>query len=374
MIRTGELRTLASLIALSALVLLAALLLWSTPARAEPYLAVREGLKCMQCHVNPTGGGMRTVFGNAYAESRLAAQRLETPDAGQWADAIKNMITLGGDVRAQYQYTDIPHEPSQNAFETETMRLYLAANIIPDHLLVYADQSLGPGGSDNREGYVRLQFDEGRYYVKAGHMYLPYGLRLQDDEAFVREVPGINYATPDNGVELGLELPEWTVQFAVTNGSGGADEVDQGKQYSLRGEFVQSIWRLGASANYNDSSAGQRRMGNVFAGLRTGPIGWLGEADYIVDDGFPTGRRRLWVGLLEANWEWRQGHNVKLTGEHFDPDTRVSNDQRGRYSLVYEYTPIQFLQVRGGLRYYDGIPQNHEQNEREAFVELHGFF
>jgi hypothetical protein len=126
--------------------------------------------------------------------------------------------------------------------------------------------------------------------------------------------------------------------------------------------------------NDNDSSAGQRRMGNVFAGLRTGPIGWLGEIDYIVDDGFPTGRRRLWAGLLEANWEWRQGHNVKLTGEHFDPDTDVANDQRGRYSLVYEYTPFQFVQVRGGVRYYDGIPQAPDQNEREGFVELHGFF
>ena len=35
----------------------------------------------------------------------------------------------------------------------------------------------------------------------------------------------------------------------------------------------------------------------------------------------------------------------------------VGNDAQTRYSFVYEYTPFQFLQLRGGIRYGDGIPQ-----------------
>jgi len=45
-----------------------------------------------------------------------------------------------------------------------------------------------------------------------------------------------------------------------------------------------------------------------------------------------------------------------------------------RYSAVYEYTPIAFLQLRAGYRHYFGIPQNNLQNQQLLFMELHGYF
>lgn len=341
------------------------------PAAAEPYLAVREGFKCMMCHVNPTGGGMRTAYGSLYGQTQLPATAADTDTIARWAALASGPLMIGADLRANATYLDVPDSDGQSAFSNQDLRAYLAANLIPDRLLLYVDQSLTPNAL-NREGYARLW--SGSWYLKAGRMYLPYGLRLQDDSAFIRRVPGINFATPDNGVEFGFEGGAWSTQFALSNGAGGGPEQDSGKQASLRVEYVQPGWRVGASANLNDSDAGQRRMANLFTGVRTGAVAWLAEGDYVVDDGFATGERTLLAGLLEANWHVRRGHNLKLAGEYFDPDADVPEDQQVRHSLLWEYTPVAFLQLRVGGRWSDGIPQNPLQNQRQALVELHAFF
>ena len=115
------------------------------------------------------------------------------------------------------------------------------------------------------------------------------------------------------------------------------------------------------------------RVVGLFAGLRTGPIAWLGEADSVHDDTFPGGRT-LVSGLLEGNWRLLKGHNLKVTVEYFDPDRSVRENQRARYSLVYELTPWPFMQLRAGYRRYRGIPQSNVENQRLSFVELHGHF
>ncbi|MGH8223984.1 MAG: hypothetical protein ACREQZ_13525, partial [Woeseiaceae bacterium] len=178
----------------------------------------------------------------------------------------------------------------------------------------------------------------------------------------------------DTGWEAGAELGDWSAQLAVTRGTAGGPEVDSGKQYSLRLSHVRPRWRAGGSFNFNDAAVGDRQMQNLFAGLRTGRVSWLAEIDYIVDKGSPTGRRELWMSFLEANVRVRQGHNLKLTFEYFDPDSDVDEDQQNRTGIVWEYSPMQFLQARFGYRSYDGIPQNPAQNRTQLFVELHALF
>ena len=342
-------------------------------AFAEPYFAVQTGLKCMNCHSNPTGGGLRNAFGKTWGETALPSRTIEI-EREAMGDTLSRFLAVGTNLRATGTYVDIPNETSQNEFDIEEARLYVELIAIPDRLSLYFDQRIAPGGSNNLEAFARYGSANRTWYVKAGQMYLPYGWRLEDDSAFVREASGINMFAPDRGVEAGVELGPLSAQLAVTNGTAGGPEEDRGKQYSGRAEFVQSIWRFGISASYNDSDAGNRKLGALFAGLKTGPIAWLGEAGYIIDASFPEGERTQQVGLLEANWLLSKGHNLKLTAEHFEPDDDVDEDERARYSLVYEHTPIQFLQLRIGARVYDGIPQNDLENRRIAFVQVNGFF
>jgi hypothetical protein len=345
----------------------------SGSAFAEPYFAVQQGLKCMACHVNPAGGGMRNTFGEVWGQTMLPARRIATEPDEPWSGELSRFVAIGGNLRATGSVTDTPHQSSVSAFDTEELRVYLDLRVIPDRLSVYVDQRLAPGGSTNAEAYGRFWFADRHWYVQAGQMFLPYGLRLQDDTAFIRQVPGINFATPDRGVAIGLETTQWSAQFAVSNGTAGGPATDQGKQYSLRAEHVQARWRAGASLNINDAADGERDMSNVFAGLRTGPVAWLAEADYIIDDSFSPKRKQS-AGLIEADWTIRKGQNLKLTAEYFDPDTDIGHDQQDRFSLVWEYTPIQFAQIRLGVRNYDGIPQNDLQNRRFIFAQLNGYF
>jgi hypothetical protein len=342
-------------------------------ARAEPYLAVQQGYKCMGCHANPTGGGMRNAFGNIFAQNVLPAHTIEVGD-DSWSGAVSRFVMVGGDVRGDWTSTDIPHQKQSNEFDVSDARVYLNVEAIPDRLAVYLDERFAPGSATNLEAYVRYWTADHAWFVRAGRMYLPFGLRLEDDTAFTRTVPGINMTTPDTGVEVGWESTSWSAQLALSNGSAGGPETDNGKQVTGQLVFVDPRWRIGLASSFNQSDAGDRSAYGLFGGLKTGPVAWLAEADLVVDDGFPEGTRNLVSALLEADWAVRRGHNLKLTAEWFDPDRDVDNDEQTRWSAVYEYSPIQFLQLRGGARLYDGIPQNDLQNRTMFFVEMHGFF
>lgn len=346
----------------------------SRQAAAEPYLAVEKGMHCSGCHVHPAGGGMRNAYGNVFSQTELPSRRLGGDSQALWDGGLNDWFSVGANVRAGYAYVDTPNTPSVSEFDVSRATIYLQANVIPNQLFVYVDQQVAPGGSINREAYVRAQSASGRLHFAAGQFYLPYGLRLQDDSAFVRQVTGVNFTNPDKGLQAGYTAGPWSVIASVTNGSGGGTETDTGKQFSTVVSYVQARWRLGASLNSNNADVGDRDMGNVFAGLRTGPISWLAEANWIRDEDSSGSRRDAFASLVEANWRVHKGHNVKLTHDWFDPDTDIDEDELARWSVLWEYSPVQFLQSRIGVRSYDGIPQSDSLNRDEWFAELHGFF
>jgi len=344
--------------------------LLSHPAVAEPYFAIMTGDKCAACHVNETGGGKRTAYGNAFGQVTLPAR---TPKEGFWNGEVMKYLALGGDLRANASYTDIPNQGNEFEFDVEEARLYLEVSLLEDRLTLYLDQQVSPT-SENREAFALLHFWDGKAYIKGGQFYLPYGLRLEDDTEFIRQAVGINMNTPDDGIEFGLDLNDLSMQLAITNGSAGGAENDTGKQYSFLAAYVRNRWRVGTSINFNDSGDEDRTVLGGFGGLRTGPVSWLGELDYIDDDGLGANGRNQWVGFVEGNWLITRGHNLKLTYGGFDPDDDVSNDDQNRYSLVYEYMPFSYTQIRAGARIRDGIPQNDAQNTDFYFLELHVYF
>ncbi|HEY2807643.1 MAG TPA: hypothetical protein VGI91_02525 [Steroidobacteraceae bacterium] len=349
-------------------------LLLAGAAQAEPYLAVANGLKCSQCHVNPTGGGERTVFGEAFAQGVLPGRHLDT-GADTWTGQINRFIAIGGDLRFDGTLTQTAQQPSTTEFETRQVRFYLSANLIPNRLVLYADEKVAPDGAVNREAWGMFWSADHSWYVKAGQMYLPFGLRLQDQTAFVLRATGIDMTSSDTGVEFGWLKGHWDAQLDVSNGTAEGPATGNGKQTSLQLSYVESRWRLGAAANINDSSSsGSRTAYALFGGLKTGPIAWLAQAEVTDDQSQPDIQQRQLGGLLEANYSPARGHNIKVTGEYLNENRDVGDDHLKRLSLVYEYSPIQFVQIRGGARFSNGILGHPGEHQDLYFVELHGFF
>jgi len=355
--------------------LLAALLLAllvNGVAQAEPYLALRYGLKCVACHVNPDGGGLRNAVGQSFVQNMVAANAAPAP-LSSWNGSVTSWLRLGGDLRADSTETKVSGQETTRVSGNQQTRLYADISLLNNHLGAYLDQQVAPGKSLRQESYVRLQTSDGGWYAKAGQFYLPFGWRLQDNTAFVRQLSGISMTVPDKGVMLGMELPDWSAQIVYSNGPGNKGTVT-GHQLTGQVIWLQPWGRIGAATAQVTSSAGNRKAYGAFAGMNTGPVTWLAELDLVSDEGYPEGTRRQMASLLEANWLVVKGHNLKLSSEWHNPDTRVSHDDKVRYSLVYEYTPIGFLQLRAGYRWFGGIPQNAFDNRRMTFIELHGMF
>ena len=342
-------------------------------ACAEPYLAVRYGLKCETCHVNPTGGGLRSNFGDVFAQTQLPAHPIRGK-WGLWTGEVTKWLRLGGDLRYDANFTQTPHAPTTHQLAVQQGRLYGEAIVVPNRLIFYADAQVTPGAANYHEAYALFWSADHDWYIKGGKMYLPFGFRLEDQEAFVYAASLTNMYSPDNGLEFGWMRGRWDTQLTLSQGTfAGGLPSGGGREYGLQVSYVESRWRLGLAANDDEATYAKRRMLGIFGGVRTGPVEWLGQVDTVEYKIAQPSVRQV-AALLEADWLIAPGNNLKVTFEPYDPDRDVRGNGRSRWSLVYELTPVQFVQIRAGLRDYHGPRGVAAENQSLWFIQLHGFF
>ena len=344
--------------------------LWSAFAAAEPYLAYKLQSKCSTCHINPIGGGMRNTFGNHYGYNQLPAKawKLSSAEMGK----LNDFIGLGGNLRYNGEYARDDSDSNTSTFRIDSAQLYLA--ISPsDKLTLYVDQQIAPGSAVNREAFVLYRFDSG-HYVKAGKMFAPVGLRLEDDSTFIRQTSGFNFDSSDNGVELGLEYDQTTVNLFVLNGTSAVSNNDNQFLFGARVEHLFGAWRLGTTLLSNPSTQGDETLFNLYGGYHWRDFTFLAEADWIRQEQQDGESRQRWAGLAEVNYQLRQGLNLKLTAEYFDPDTDIDENHEVRYSLLAEYAPLSNMQLRVGFRHSEGIPQQPQRSVEKLFAQLHLYF
>jgi len=276
---------------------------WPTASQAEPRFALRMGVTCNTCHINPTGGGARTTYGRTVFEAMQLPMEISAPT---FDPTIADKVAVGADFRLAYltQFLQAELEaeeaapaaglfvglPSGSAFFPMQADLYVNA-AVHENVTLYTD--IGAGGSFEVFGLAHdLPLGS---YIKVGFFMPPYGWKIPNHSAAHRQPIGWDPRSKDAGVEVGLVQPWLELAAAVQNGETGGSPLDSldGKSASGRAAFWLKTDPInlvlgGSVYRRTDIEEDDRGDDLVSNELRTGPfigaaawqLQYLAEADW----------------------------------------------------------------------------------------------
>jgi hypothetical protein len=371
-------------------VALAALVLVAVPrgARAEPYLMVRAGAKCGDCHTNITGGGKRTPFAHIHAKDILDDLDILPIPAGvkPFNGEINSWVSIGSDLRVRNStiFGDQPnaqgrvannrafrHEVLSNDTVVNEFLGYLQVDLWQDVAMMYVDEDLN-GGANNREVFGLLRgFLPWDTYVKAGRMFPAYGLRIWDDDAYIRSFTGYTFQAPDEGAEVGFAPGPFFLASTVTNGTQGDTDVS----VTLNGyavfediPVVKTVMAGGSFARQSD----KRHLAAIYAGSNLWRFTYLGEVDFITDNTVASqGQTPELAAYGELDFLVLEWLNFRGTFEYM----KIQGDRnRTRWAIGAEPFLNRVIQPRIQYRINNGPENQPDLNQTELIFELHLFF
>lgn len=344
--------------------------LLAASAVAEPYMAVRTGFKCSQCHLNQSGGAGRTEYGNAYTQYKLVMEQTQamirnSRDAGMTSfdPKLNDAVTIGANFRTEGNvYAKRGALPADNQHNIAEANIYVNVDLVKNFLSFYIDQTMAPTASTNREMWMMARLPY-KSYVKVGRTLLPYGLRIMDDQAFIRAGTRYGYGRHDLAGEIGFEPGPVSVIANLTN-----------DHFSSVGSVVFRNFRVGGSYGAVTDGAQFTTYG-PFLGASYGPFTAMAELDFIEEASADSTIRSV-AQFYELNVVPWQGINLKTTYEYFDRNTKIANRRDGQQRMTFgaEVFPIQYLQVGLYYRVNQFIPQSDAGNRDALIARAHVYF
>ncbi|MBI5838229.1 MAG: hypothetical protein HZB25_13400 [Candidatus Eisenbacteria bacterium] len=350
---------------------------------ALPVYATREGYPCMQCHVDPNGGGVRNDFGFLYGKNR---HLLSPPDSAYTELAFSSKVTdgfwWGTDFRLLFanEYGAERKEFLDHFFVPMQGTLYLHAQPIPQLDLVY-NRDL----RESREAYGLLRgVLPGGAMLKVGQFRVPLGLRFDDHTNYTKRIEtlGYNYQEVDQGLEVSHVGSRTYWQAALQN--GGSAKADL---WTAKVGYFKSPVHLGVSGQYNPGGTSpngdpvRRIRGALFGGVRLGE--WVYVSELLVGQNRPDvgPRADTTTGVLaysgEINRRVSRAVLVRLKYDFLDPNTKfdhaISDAEKAdpalydrrvrelhdrkdefrseRFGIEADYQPYPFVEFKGAYRF-----------------------
>jgi len=342
------------------------ILLTVAAAQALPRYGARYGQKCLLCHVDPAGGGMRSAYASQYLiPDEMSLRRLDMEAMEGIDPALSETVSLGADLRTLYRYSPEGQRKAGNNFFQMQGDLYLHIQA-DEKLALHVEQGLS--GATEVYGLAFVLPAGG--YVKAGRFAPAYGWRFADHRQFVRRYLG--FAPPghsDVGLELGL-FPgsNASLSLGVLNGAGGRlMDGDNRPAFALRAELRHALGALNltlGASGYRDEEAAVgsvRQVAGPFASLAWGPLVWVGEWDWERRDE-EDGEITALAASQELAWQLRRGLDLRATWNFYDPDTARLTGSHRKIGLGCDLLASPFMGILAML--------NHESYESgDAFAE-----
>lgn len=350
-----------------------------------PKFAAYTGEKCQSCHVNPTGGGMRNLYGVKYSKDNLYFKFWEKANKTTEIDPqLTKSISMGSDMRMIF-IDDQTGEgnPNFNTFFQMQGDLYVNAQLNKYiNLMVapglYIPNTYGPNPLPTKyEIYGMVSNLPAGLYFKAGRFIPNFGVKIAEHRAYNRMFNDMYtpYAS-DAGIEVGISPSFFTLTAGFSNGSSvninnqrnNSFDFDNQKQVTVSGDFrwasKKSKYTFGLGGSFlsnpfkydptnNINALRQMAAGFISIGLfeRVAIIGELAYNRLDIRDSVAT-RSDLRTIFGEINIRVSKGLELKAQYENYDNALGIKNNttERQRYSFGAVFYPLTGLEVESIFR------------------------
>lgn len=334
----------------------------AAPAGALPIYASREGTKCVSCHFDPNGGGIRNDFGFSYGKNRHS---MDPED--RWADVtvspqLNDWIRLGVDTRMTYIASHV--QGDESTLSTSTffpMQANLRVAVTPlDYLSIVGSHGLYLETSSASEPYLAREwyglFHGLPYngFVQVGKFRSPFGLRQDDHTSFVRTLDFLSFDSQveDAGIAVGATGRNGWFELSFTNGEAAFEERAQ----TFAGKVAWSYpWLQGGVSGYHrfdESLSATFDRWSLYLSRTFGSLTLLGEFARGTDEGFGVKVNRD-AAFAEAVYRLNRGVDLRGKFDWADLDREAPGTTARRYLGQVDLKPMPFVQVQLSGRLYD---------------------
>jgi hypothetical protein len=300
---------------LHAVAVVALVLAWSRPATAYPWMIRHEYTACAQCHADPSGGALLTMYGRAQSEILLRTyyghrgDDYEPSRVNEFAFGLFKLpdeLLLGGDVRTLYLNVKPEGGPAISRYiwmQADVQGQVTIDRFRANGSIGYAHEGARAAAITNwadhnvvsRTHWVGVDLGADRQWLlRAGRMNLPFGLRNIEHTTWVRS--RTRTSTNDHqqhGLALAYTAGKWRGEaMAIAGNFQLSPNAYRDRGYSAYAEYAfTSKLALGASSNIVHAeqdlllgTAAWRHAHGAFARWASPwkPLVVLAEGDYVL--------------------------------------------------------------------------------------------